>query len=297
MNVYSVCRYVAFASLATTILFCFAAVARGQEIQTWQVLHGSHRCDHVIAQVMRHGVNQSVDRSAGVGFTVATPNGFATTPTSEIGDLDIVSVHRCDTADGSVAPQFAVVVMNQSQREISDVEVSLVALLGQIHPHCPTATSFSTPIPPCTAAEVIVTLPVEALSMGNRFGSVVGFQSLVVCIDGHDEWVETNEANNILAIGVGDIPVAAPAPSAGADASPVMKLPTMEFSGDELPTIAPGTVEPIGSGQVGQNPAGVMPTLDGATAVAPNGDTDADSLRMAVEKLGVADADAASRPF
>ncbi|WP_145168189.1 hypothetical protein [Rubripirellula lacrimiformis] len=284
MNVYSVCRYVAFASLATTILFCFAAVARGQEIQTWQVLHGSHRCDHVIAQIMRHGVNQSMDRSAGVGFTVATPNGFATTPTSEIGDLEIMSVHRCDTADGSVAPQFAVVVMNQSQREVSDVEVSLVALLGQIHPHCPTATSFSTPIPPCTAAEVIVTLPVEALSMGNRFGSVVGFQSLVVCIDGHDEWVETNEANNILAIGVGDIPVAAPAPSPGTAESPII----------ESPAIAPESIDPTGI-----NPADTMPTFDdpgttGPQAVAPSGITDTDALRMAVEKLGIPEAETAS---
>ncbi|TWU59924.1 hypothetical protein Poly51_01970 [Rubripirellula tenax] len=273
-------RYTMVACVTTTIAICFAAIAQSQTIDTAQVLHGNPRCDHVIAQVMRHGVNQSIDRSAAVGnIAGSTPFGFASIPSDQIGDLQIVSVHRCGDLQNPVGPRFKIVVMNQSQHRVDGVDVSLVALLGAIQPHCPNATVRTCAIEPCTAAEVEITLPIEAISMGNNHGVVIGFQRLVVAIDSHDEWMEIDEANNIQAMAVATIPVIAP----------VITQVSTEVS---QPEFAPSESAP--SVPASSVPASNASAQAAIQAIAPAVTTDTvnvDELRMAVEKLGASTAE------
>ncbi|TWU51625.1 hypothetical protein [Rubripirellula reticaptiva] len=199
-------RFSVIVCITTTVAICFAAIAKSQTVDTWQVLRGNPRCDHVIAQIRRHGVNQSVDNSIAASTVAATPFGFASVPATDLGDLQIVSVHRRVDEAEICGPRFMITVMNQSQHKVDGVDVSVVALLGAIHPHCPSATVRTCAIEPCTAVEVEVVLPNEALSMGNRNGTMIEFQSLVVVIDCHDEWIETNEANNVQAIAASAVP-------------------------------------------------------------------------------------------
>ncbi|MGB7327538.1 MAG: hypothetical protein WBD31_21860, partial [Rubripirellula sp.] len=170
MSIFKVIRFSVVVCVTTTVAICFAAIAKCQTVDTLQVLRGNPRCDHVIEQVRRHGVNQSIDRSTASVSIATTPFGFASVPATDLGDLQIVSVHRLADEADVCGPRFKIVVMNQSQHKVDGVDVSVVALLGAIHPHCPNATVRTCAIEPCTAAEIDVTLPVEAMSMANRNG-------------------------------------------------------------------------------------------------------------------------------
>ncbi|TWT53839.1 hypothetical protein Pla22_14730 [Rubripirellula amarantea] len=270
---FKVLRYAVAACVTTTIAICFAAVAHSQTIDTSQVLIGSTRCDHVIAQVMRHGVNRSVDQPAMHPMVGSTPFGLASIPSGDIGDLQIVSVHRRPEIVEGCGPCFTVVVMNQSQHKVDGVDVSLVGLLGAIHPHAPNATVRTCEIAPGTAAEVEVTLPIGALAMGNNNGKIIGFQKLIVAIDSHDEWIEMNEANNVQALATSSIPMLADA----VDQVGISSLPTEIVTSESASAMVT---------QV-DVPKQIAPeATDASEASEAPGSTDLDELRRAVEKLG-----------
>ncbi len=264
-------RFTVAACVTTTIAFCFATIAHSQTIDTSHVLSGKPRCDHVISLVMRHGVNRSVDNSSTGQLAGSTPFGLASIASNEIGDLQIVSVQRCADVPELCGPRFTIVVMNQSQHRVDGVDVSVVALLGAIQPLCPNATVRTCAIEPFTAAQVEVTLPIEALSMGNHNGAVIGFQKLVVAIDSRDEWIEVNEANNVQALFASAIPVAATlVTQVSTDVSRTEVVP------NESTPVAPS--QSIGSIQ---------------SPSATTGTVDVDELRLAVEKLGANTAEVA----
>ncbi len=256
-------RFTVAACVTTTIAFCFATIAHSQTIDTSHVLIGNPRCDHVIAQVMRHGVNRSIDNSVAGALAESTVFGSASIPSNEIGDLQIVSVQRCGESPDPCGPRFAIVVMNQSQRLVDGVDVSVVALLGSIQPDCPNANVRTCEIKPWTAAQVEVTLPIEAFSMGNHNGAAIGFQKLVVAIDSRDEWMEVNEANNVQAF--------------SASAIPVVATVVTHVRDDDSPL----ELAPIESSAVAVSPPNApMQDISATTAT-----VDVDELRMAVKKL------------
>ncbi len=129
-------------------------------------------------------------------------------PAAELGDLELVQVVQLEVADGACGPKFAVTVRNNSTRDVCGFRISLVALLGRIHPMAPTAIVKVDKICAGAAVELHVQLPIECLAMGNRNGQVIGFQRLLVAIDSFDQFVECNEANNIKVLVRTAIPMA-----------------------------------------------------------------------------------------
>jgi hypothetical protein len=120
-------------------------------------------------------------------------------PGDEVGDLEVIQVTQVLHDDPACGPKIAVTVRNQSVRQVCNFHVSAVAILGRICPTSPNTTVRVEKLEPGAALEVLVQLPIEALAMGNRNGQIIGFQRLVVAIDSFDEFVETNEANNLQA--------------------------------------------------------------------------------------------------
>lgn len=278
------------ASVATTIALCLSVCAQAELPNTLQILHGNSRCDHVIAQVLRYGVNNSIDNSNSFSLPQATPFGVAAIPATELGDLQIVSVTQLPCDNSACGPKFAVTVMNESCRKVCNFHLTLVAIFGRITPLSPNTTIEVGAIEPHTALEVVVELPIESLAMGNRNGQVLGFQRLIVAVDSYDELVETNEANNLQALDAGAIVVA----------STVVQetiVPAVGQATTVLPTDAPATIAPANSAPVG--PANTAPIAPEPTQVPDSldiGDNgpSTEALRTAIEKLGAAPVDSTS---
>ncbi len=198
---------VMIATFAIGIVAC-----HGQEITQADLLQGPRSTHHVMDLIRRHGVNQSSDR---VNLNHAHPFhhsafGSMVIPASEMGDLEIVSVHQMVNTDPTTGPSFAIVIANQSNRCVDDFSVTAVATLGRIHPHSPSQTVKASKIQPGEALQVELTLPIESLAMGNRNGQSLGFQRLIIAIDSFDVLAETNEANNLKAYTVASIPLVEP---------------------------------------------------------------------------------------
>lgn len=195
--------------LSIGLVISAAAGADAQPLGFQASMPGGSRCDHVIQQMFRHGVNNSVDRSVSNSMLRHSPFGVVGTPDSEFGDLEVVQVHQIPQ-QGVCGPKLAVIVMNRSSRKVCNFHVSAVAVFGHICPTSPNTTVEVTAINPGEAFEVCVQLPIESLSMGNQNRQVLGFQRLVVAIDSFDELLETNEANNVKAFESGEIPIVSP---------------------------------------------------------------------------------------
>ena len=188
-------------ALALGLIVCWAINAEAQNavIHASQVLPGGSRCDNVIQLMHLHGVNNSVDLAMSTSMPHHSPLGSMVIPGDELGDLEIVQVTQVLHEDSACGPKIAVIVQNQSIRQVCNFHVSAVAILGRICPSSPSSTVRVAKLEPGEAQEVLVQLPIEALAMGNRNGQIIGFQRLVVAIDSFDEFVETNEANNVKA--------------------------------------------------------------------------------------------------
>ncbi len=198
-------RVAAFALLAS--IACATSNVHAQTLRTVDLFSSSIRCDHVIQQILRHGVNNSVDRCESSSMFFHAPFGPSGGRDCEMGDLEIVQVSQLPHEDPACGPRFAVTVSNNSARKVCHFHVSIVALFGHITPTSPTGTLQVESIEPGTALEVHVQLPIESLAMGNRDGQVLGYQRIVVAIDSFDELAEANEANNLKAFDVGQIPI------------------------------------------------------------------------------------------
>lgn len=226
--------------LTSTLVVGSIVAARAQGVSTLQLLEPGSRCDHVIDLIMRHGVNNSVDRSAAHSLLHRSPWGAMAIPAVDLGDLEIAQVTQIAHDDAACGPKIVVTVHNRSCRQVCNFHVTAVAVLGRICPVSPSATVRVDQLEAGAAIEVVVTLPIEALAMGNRNGQVIGFQTLVVAIDSFDQLVETNEANNLKAFDVTELPqiaagVEEAAGSVSAEAT-VVEPPVDQPVSENLPT-------------------------------------------------------------
>jgi hypothetical protein len=174
---------------------------KADDIDTHRVLGQEHTSDHVIDLALRHGVNNSVDLSR-QNIVHDTGYGPMLIPDSEIGDLELIQIEALSASDPAIGnracgTKFAVVVRNDSTRDVCGFRISAVALLGRICSTSPTAVVKVDKICAGESMEIHIQLPIESLAMGNRNGTVVGFRRLLVAIDSFDQFVEDNEANNI----------------------------------------------------------------------------------------------------
>ena len=202
------------------------AAAQAQDITASQLFHGVNRCDHVIHLMHRHGVNNSVNYVASSPLLHHSPLGAMAINEADLGDLQIVQVSQIEHQDAACGPKFAVLVHNHSCRSVCKFHVSAVGILGRICPVSPSATVAVEQIGAGETLQVDVTLPIEALAMGNRNGQIIGLQRLVVAIDSFDQLVESNEANNLKAFDITAIPVLTPTVAQPADAVSVTTVET-----------------------------------------------------------------------
>ena len=250
-------------ALAFAVTCSAAHSVSADEVDLAQVMGHGQSCDHIIQLIMRHGVNNSVDQSQN---SIVHHDRFGSyqIPDSEIGDLELSQVTALASEHGC-GPKFAIMVRNKSTREVCGVRVTAVALLGRICSDSPTQIAKIERIGPGEAAEIHITLPADALSMGNHNGQVVGFRRLLVAIDSFDQFMESNEANNIKVFDLASIPaaivsqtdVAAPASNAKA-------------------------VDPASAiANTGSN------VLTETTTVVDNGETVTDDVQSAINKLNM----------
>jgi len=242
-----------------------SAVAQSSILHASQVLPGGTRCDNVIHLMHLHGVNNSVNLTMSASMLHRSPLGTMLIPGDELGDLEIIQVTQVLHDDLACGPKIAVIVQNQSARKVCGFHVSAVAILGHIFPTSPNRTVRVEKLEPGEALEVLVQLPIEALAMGNRNGQIIGFQRLVVAIDSYDEFVETNEANNLKAFDCRDLQVVSP---------------TVEQSVETISSTTETQVRQEVSVDVG----------NGATT-SPQTPTP-DALQSAIQKLGAEQSDA-----
>lgn len=189
-------------------------------------LTGAPGCEHVLDLLMRYGPLEGQGGLQG-GTVVPSPHGSFVMPASEMGDLCLASLTESAASDPACAPTFLVAITNNSCRDVCNVQVSLVALLGPIKACDPTANACLKEIPAGATVEIEITLPIEALAMGSNGGASVGFQKVLVAIDSHDQLVEANESNNLRLICRNDIPrqVIEVAPPAAIETAPAQSAP------------------------------------------------------------------------
>ena len=193
--------------LSASCLLVASMNSQAQPLTSSQWVSGGTRCDHIIQMMLRHGVNNRFDRSATSSLLNHSPFGGIQVPVYDLGDLQIVQVTQLPPEVPVCGPKFAVVVMNQSNRSVCNFHVSAAAVFGHICPTSPNTTVEVAKMNAGETMEVMVSLPIEAYSMGNRNGEVLSFQKLIVAIDSFDELLETDEANNIRAFDATEIAV------------------------------------------------------------------------------------------
>lgn len=250
--------------LTLGLIICATVSAEAQNgiLHASRVLPCGTRCDNVIHLMHLHGLNNSVNLTMSASMLHHSPLGSMIIPGCELGDLEVIQVTQVLHDDPACGPKIAVIVQNQSVRKVCDFHISAVAILGRICPTSPNVTVRVAKLEPGEALEVCLQLPIDALAMGNRNGQVIGFQRLVVAIDSYDEFVETNEANNLKAFDRSTLQIV----------SPTVEQPTETIS----------TTTEIGVVQETQNV-----NVD-IGSVGVNAQTPApDALQSAIRKLGV----------
>ncbi len=191
-------------ALMITLGWCL--MVHAQQLRSTDVLRGPENCRHVIGLLQIHGVNNSVDLSA--ASLVAPPmyRPFVM-PLAELGDLRIAQVTQLPAGAPDSGPQIAIMVHNASDRTVRNFHLTAIGFLGQIYPHSPSTTVRVEQLNPGQQAEFVVQLPIEVTALGNRDGQILGFQRLLVAIDSFDQLLETNEANNLRAFRVSELPI------------------------------------------------------------------------------------------
>jgi hypothetical protein len=190
-----------------------------QTLNTLLFGNGSH-CGHVIDLLYRYGMNTGSHRR----LELQEPSPYGGLPISaiELGDLELLSTTLIAEETPTCGPIIGITLRNNSQREVTSFRVSAVAVFCKIHPTSPTTTVRVERVGPGEAMEIQLTLPVECLAMGMANGQAIGFNTLVVAIDSFDQFVESNESNNLSVVARAEIarvvasvpaPVTAPPPT------------------------------------------------------------------------------------
>lgn len=199
-------RTLVFAVVAGAISCSPPSRSQADEIELRRLLHGPQRCDHVIGLLLRHGVNN--DSNPAIALNTFRPLGPIAIPVAELGDLELVSVaHHAEIVAGC-GPAFDLVIKNCSTRDVCGSRITMVGLFGRICPTSPNVTVKIDLIPAGQTVLVCVTLPIESLAMGNLNGQMIGFNRVLVVVDSFDQFMESNEANNLRVFDTASIPVA-----------------------------------------------------------------------------------------
>jgi len=115
----------------------------------------------------------------------------------QLGDLELISVGMVADATPDAAPIYGVTLRNNSRLDLCRFSVSAVAVHGAIDEFSPTVSQRIDKLCAGESVTIEMQLPFAALAMGHS-GQRCCFDKLVVAIDAFDEFLESNELNNIL---------------------------------------------------------------------------------------------------
>ena len=206
-----------------------------------QVLgRGRFGCEHVIDLLLRNSHRRS-HRVAGLAVFPEDAVLGAVVP----GDLVLLDVHLVAPATPECGPVYQVRLRNDGQTAVQRFQVSLVAVLGVIRADSPCVTVGVPCLKPNEIGSLRIKLPIEALGMAQIGGQPAPFNRLIVAIDSFDEWVESNELNNVAILPrteIAVIQVVQEVPAAPLPQQPAPDAQTLPDRG-QLPTPAP--VDPI----------------------------------------------------
>lgn len=200
-----------------------------------------NHCQHVVDLLLRYGTSNLPHR-------LVVPVGNGLLLGDSIGDLELVSVALVDQGNAAAGPTIAVTVSNHGTRDVAGFSVSAVAILGRLHAWSPSITQHLPKVCAGETLEIQMQLPLESLAMGRAGTNLLAYQKLVVAIDCFDEWIETNETNNVLIVNRTAIPLAVPAvvqEPITPDSSPTT-TPVLPRVSEKTPAIQPNdpTVRP-----------------------------------------------------
>lgn len=251
-------------------------VSRADDVDLRQLLHGPERCDHVISLLLRHGVNNDSVQDASVPpqALLGHPTNAIQMSGADIGDLELISVARRAETTTGCGPTFDVVVKNCSTRDVCHSRLTLVGLLGRIHGASPNTTVKVESLPAGQAVQISVTLPIESLAMGNLNGQILGFNRVLVVVDSFDQFMESNEANNLRTFDLSTIPIATVAP--------VAVLETSESNG--MPDTAPA-IDSVVNPPVAPQPNTAPQSADANASAAPAVTSNDSDLRSAIDQF------------
>ncbi|MEQ9410646.1 MAG: hypothetical protein RIK87_23115 [Fuerstiella sp.] len=210
-------------------------------LRTSQVLGiPTSHCGHVIDLLMHNRMRQQFGQPQIDGSDFHAPH---LSTGIRLGDLELLCVHLVSPGDPHQGPIFQVSMRNNSEIPIGNFRISLVAVLGQIHVHSPTATTCVPRMEVGEETQIQVQLPVDCLTLG-RQGQTAEFDTLIVAIDSFDELLECDELNNVQILTRSEIPrlVATPAPVV-TDGPPAQQAPSPQAPA-EGPAEVPATIAP-----------------------------------------------------
>lgn len=211
------------------------------------------QCSHVIELMMRNKFTGGKLAPA----VMHTPYGPRLIQ-PEVGDLELCSVQLVCEATAECGPKFAVTFTNHSTRDVEGFHISLVAVLCHIDPFDPTTTVKVECLKAGETATLEIALPITAMAMRTADARLAEFDTLVVALDAYDEYLESDECNNIQVLKRAEIEAVVVEEQAVVEAQPAVPAEGV------APGIQPGTEpgEELPEAELPGNPAKPSPLDD-----------------------------------
>ncbi|MCA9009854.1 MAG: hypothetical protein KDB01_08915 [Planctomycetaceae bacterium] len=202
------------------------------------------RCEHVIDLMIRNRMRQ---QNGAVGAELAPGLVLAAPPSAnQLGDLELLDVHLVLDGSPTLGPVIQVALRNNSLVPVSNFQISIVGVLGQIHRQCPTVRGLVSQVAAGAVSQFQLQLPSAAMAIGMPGRQSAPFDTIIVAIDSFDEFMEGNELNNLRIIRRCDL---LPIPVAPVEVSATITQPTpsgLDTSAAKLPVdrTLPSTAQP-----------------------------------------------------
>jgi hypothetical protein len=192
-------------------------------------IHQPH-CGHVIELMMRNRVRQLH------GHGILPPESPHVRIGLAPGDLELLGVQLADPPTDACGPTYQISFRNNSPTAVTHFRITLVGVLGRIHPTCPSQTVTISRVEAGQTATIEMQLPLAAMSMGPSGSETAACDTLVIALDSFDEWIESNELNNVLILRRCEVPevVADPLPTPAPATPPASSAPA-EPEGSDAP--------------------------------------------------------------
>jgi hypothetical protein len=154
---------------------------------------------HMVRRIVHHCMVRTLQNEGFPPiFGLPAPLAFGHIP-PPFGDLELLSVGMVSDAGPEAGPIYRITLRNTSPLPVHRVQVSVIAVLGELNRTSPVVTAMIDEVDPNEVAHIDIQLPVAVMTLGPQ-GKVVPFETLIAAIDSFDELAETSEINNIAIV-------------------------------------------------------------------------------------------------